>query len=101
MPEYCGKGTYYYADPPYRDSIVDYQGGFTEDDQKRLVSTLQEYSDGNSFIAESNKEIGDNFWQDNFGNGYKFSFFDAKYTAGRGVTVNEVREVLVTNFGRN
>ena len=98
MPEFSGKGTYYYADPPYRDSIVDYQGGFTEDDQKRLVSTLQGYSDEGSFIAESNKEIGDNFWQDNFGEDYKFSFFDARYTAGRGTTVNNVREVLVTNF---
>jgi len=98
MPQYAGPGTYYYADPPYRDSIVEYQNTFDDKEQERLVKTLQTYSDAGSYIAESNKEIGDNFWQDKYGEEYNFHFFDAKYTAGRGTTVKESKEVLVTNF---
>ena len=101
MSQYAGEGTYYYADPPYRDSVVEYQDTFGDDEQKRLVKTLQDYSDAGSYIAESNKEIGDNFWENNFGEDYNFNFFDAKYTAGRGTTVIETKEVLVTNFEGN
>lgn len=101
LTEWRQKGTYYYADPPYRDSIVEYQGGFNDDSQKRLVKFLQESSDAGCYIAESNKEIGDNFWETNFGEEYNFHFVDAKYTAGRGTSTLDVKEVLITNFGDN
>lgn len=95
---YEGPNTYYYADPPYRDSIVDYQGGFTEDDQKRLVTFLKDCSAQDCFIAESNKEIGDGFWNTHFGEDYNIHVVDAKYTAGRGKVTHDVKEVLITNF---
>ena len=45
----------------------------------------------------SNKEIGDGFWQHHLGN-MDILEYEAKYTAGRGVTTNDVKEILVRNF---
>ena len=44
-----------------------------------------------------NKEIGDDFWQEHLGN-MEILEYDAKYTAGRGTTINDVKEVLIRNF---
>ena len=88
-------GDWLYADPPYRDSIVLYQGGFTEDDQVRLAKYLTE--SGCKF-AYSNKDIGDGFYQRNF-EGCNVLEMSAKYTAGRGTSTLDVKEVLVTNYG--
>lgn len=98
LTEYQKEGTYYYADPPYRDSIVVYDGGFSEDDQKRLVNFLKGCSDNGCWISESNKEIGDLFWETHFGPDYTIHDMTAKYTAGRGTSMLKVKEVLVTNF---
>lgn len=95
--EATGK-TYWYADPPYRSSIVDYGGGFTDKDQVRLAEFLKTKSNNGDFISESNKEIGDGFWHEHYGNNYNINVVPARYTAGRGKTVKDVQEVLVTNF---
>jgi|TARA_B100000085_G_scaffold141326_1_gene128658 DNA adenine methylase len=87
-------GDWLYADPPYRDSIVLYQGGFSEDDQVRLARFLME--SGCKF-AYSNKHIGDTFYEDNF-DGANIIEMNAKYTAGRGTSTLDVKEVLVTNY---
>jgi len=87
-------GDWLYADPPYRDSIVLYQGGFTEDDQVRLARYLTE--SGCKF-AYSNKDIGDGFYQRNFVSCNVLEM-SAKYTAGRGTSTLDVKEVLVTNY---
>lgn len=83
-----------YADPPYRDSIVDYQGGFTETDQVKLASFLV---NSKSKYAYSNKDIGDGFFTANFPNAHIHKC-SATYTAGRGTSINKVNEVLITNF---
>ena len=88
------EGDYLYADPPYRDSIVEYQGGFTENDQVRLADLLTSH---NGIYAYSNKDIGDGFYERHFP-GANIIPIDATYTAGRGTSVREVSEVLVTNF---
>jgi DNA adenine methylase len=87
-------GSFVYADPPYRDSIVDYQGGFTEDDQKNLADILMAH-DGQ--FAYSNKDAGDGIIQQWF-DGANIHPMSAKYTAGRGKTVHSVEELLITNF---
>lgn len=87
--------TFVYADPPYRDSVVMYQDTFNEDDQIRLVNFLKNCP---GYTAESNKEIGDGFWQKHYGEGYNIHEVDARYTAGRGTSVIDVKEVLVTNY---
>ena len=88
------EGDWLYADPPYRDSVVLYQGGFNEDDQVRLARFLTE---SGCMFAYSNKHIGDSFYDDNFA-GCNILDMDAKYTAGRGTSTLDVTEVLVTNY---
>lgn len=87
-------GDYIYADPPYRDSAVDYQGGFIENDQVRLAKFLTSH---NGDFAYSNKEIGDDFYEVNFP-GCKIHKIFTKYTAGYGDSVIDAQEVLITNF---
>jgi DNA adenine methylase len=99
LSNYSGKGTYYYADPPYRDSIVQYQGGFDDKEQTRLADYLKARGQDGSWFSESNKDIGDGFWEKNFPqNKYNIHQVNAKYTAGRGTSVIDVKEVLITNF---
>ena len=88
------EGDWLYADPPYRDSVVLYQGGFNDDDQVRLARFLTE--SGCKF-AYSNKDIGDGFYERNF-EGCNVLEMSAKYTAGRGTSTLDVTEVLVTNY---
>ena len=88
------QGDWLYADPPYRDSVVLYQGGFTEEDQVRLAKYLTE--SGCKF-AYSNKDIHDGFYERNFA-GSNIIEMETKYTAGRGTSTLDVREVLVTNY---
>ena len=49
----------------------------------------------------SYQELLDSFWDKHFGSGYKIHDMDAKYTAGRGTSTIDVKEVLVTNFKNN
>lgn len=99
LGNYAGKGTYYYADPPYRDSVVQYQGGFDDVEQVRLANFLKSVGQAGSWFSESNKDIGDGFWSKNFPqNSYNIHEVTAKYTAGRGTSVIDVKEVLITNF---
>lgn len=92
-------GDFVYADPPYRDSIVDYQGGFGEDAQQELIQHLVQ---SGCLFAYSNKDIGDGFFETHFdvANNKNVTIYpmDAKYTAGRGTSVISVKEVLITNY---
>ena len=87
-------GDWLYADPPYRDSIVLYQGGFTEEDQVRLANYL---TSSGCMFSYSNKDILDGFYDRHFP-GCSIIEMDAKYTAGRGTSTIDVKEVLVTNY---
>ena len=81
-----------YADPPYRDSVVDYQGGFTEDDQIALAYVMETH---NGPYAYSNKDIGDGFFDLHMPSGKKH-VVNATYTAGRGTSTLKVNEILVS-----
>ena len=99
LDKYSGNGTYFYADPPYRDSIVEYDGNFSDVEQVRLAQFLKDASAAGSWFSESNKEIGDSFWQNLFPSPeYTIHDVSARYTAGRGTSVLNVKEVLITNF---
>lgn len=87
-------GDFVYADPPYRDSVVLYQGGFTEEHQIQLCNLLTSH---NGDFAYSNKDIHDGFYSQHFP-GCNIYDMTAKYTAGRGTSTLDVSEVLVTNF---
>jgi len=99
LTQWQQEGTYYYADPPYRDSIVEYKDAFSEQDQIRLADFLKDVDQKGCWFSESNKEIGDGFWETHFNDArFKKNYMTAKYTAGRGKSVLDVKEVLVTNF---
>ena len=87
-----------YLDPPYRDSSTTYTtDGFNELDQIQLCEFFKECSDKGAKVALSNKEIGDGFFSNHL-QGFNHYVFEAKYTAGRGKTVNKLQELLVTNY---
>jgi len=86
-----------FADPPYRDSGKMYSDQFDDDDQKKLAEFLKSKD---CLYAESNKEIGDEFWnrlypEDNI------NYLDHKYTCGQGDSTKHVTEVLIKNYGNN
>jgi len=85
-------GDFVYADPPYRDSVVDYQGGFTEADQIDLSRMLEAH---NGPYAYSNKDIGDGYYDMYMPLGTKH-IVPATYTAGRGTSTIQVTEVLIS-----
>ena len=84
-------GDFVYADPPYRDAIVNYDNGFSESDQRRLANLLNNHQGSFSY---SNKDIGDGF-MDRF-QGAEVHCINATYTAGRGTSTIKQKEVLVT-----
>lgn len=87
-------GAFVYADPPYRDCVVEYQGGFTEELQVKLAEKLMNHKGP---FAYSNKDIGDGFYDRHFPEANIIPC-NATYTAGRGIHTHKVSEVLVTNF---
>lgn len=95
---YINSDTYVYFDPPYRDSTTEYtEEGFTDREQIRLCE-LFKYADAQgACVSLSNKEIGDGFFETHL-NGFEMLVYDVKYTAGRGVTLNQVKENFVRNF---
>ena len=97
LSRWAKPGTYYYADPPYRNTTVVYQGGFDDNVQKRLIDYLKLMAAKGSWIAESNRDTGDKFWEKNVRFGKKNYIENIKYTAGRGKTTKG-REILITNF---
>ena len=84
-----------FADPPYRDTRKMYSDQFTDELQSQLAEFVQKNS---HLYAESNKEIGDGFWESHFPNS-TIHFLDHKYTCGHGAAVNPVTEVLIKNYG--
>jgi len=87
-------GDFVYADPPYRDSQVNYDVSFTETDQIKLANRLMSH-DGP--FAYSNKKINttDNFYDIHFSN-MSFNEFNGTYTAGASSQKLKVTEVLIT-----
>lgn len=92
-----GPYDFVYADPPYRSSVVEYQGGFTDDDQRKLAKHLMRHGGGP--WAYSNKLVSptDDFYTQHFP-GMHIHPMSATYTAGVGTATHYVSEVLVTNF---
>jgi DNA adenine methylase len=86
-------GDFVYADPPYRDSSVDYQCGFTDVHQIDLAQFLMRHQ---GLFAYSNKHTNDGFYKQHFPDAHVYEI-GATYTAGRGGAI-DVTEVLITNY---
>lgn len=89
------ENSWVFADPPYRDTKKMYSDQFNDELQSKLAEFLQNQD---CLYAESNKEIGDGFWQSHFTDAH-IHFLDHKYTCGHGGAVNPVTEVLIKNYG--
>ena len=89
------ENSWVFADPPYRDTKKMYSDQFTDELQTKLAQFIQSRG---CLYAESNKEIGDKFWERHFPNA-NIHFLDHIYTCGHGGAVNPVTEVLVKNYG--
>lgn len=87
-------GDFVYADPPYRDSQVNYDVSFNEDEQIKLAARLMSH-DGP--FAYSNKKISDddNFYHTHFVN-MPLIELGGMYTAGASSQKLKVTEVLIT-----
>jgi len=86
-----------FADPPYRDSEKMYSDQFDDDDQVRLAEYLLK---NDCLYAESNKEIGDGFWNNLYPE-ENINYLDHKYTCGAGDSTKNVTEVLIKNYGND
>ena len=96
--QYVDRDSYLYFDPPYRDSTTEYtENGFDDTDQISMCQVMTEADTIGAQVSMSNKEIGDGFWHKHLPE-FEILEYDVKYTAGRGTTTNEVKEVLVRNF---
>ena len=84
-----------YADPPYRATEKMYSDQFTDELQVQLANHLK--SSG-ALFAESNKDIGDGFWEEHFPEIHLHKM-DHKYTCGVGSNVTPVTEILIKNYG--
>jgi len=86
-----------FADPPYRDSEKMYSDQFDDQDQVNLSEFILRQ---NCLYAESNKEIGDEFWNKLYPE-ENINFLNHKYTCGQGDSTKHVTEVLIKNYGYN
>ncbi len=83
-----------FADPPYRDTRKMYSDQFTDELQSKLAAHLQSQD---CLYAESNKEIGDGFWNERFPT-ENINYLNHIYTCGQ-KGVMPVTEVLIKNYG--
>lgn len=89
------EGDFLYADPPYRDSRLDYKGDFGGEKQAALAEFL--LNSGNLF-AYSNKDVHDGWYEKHFPNTNIYDLTTG-YGAGGAIQVfTPVSEVLITNF---
>ena len=86
-----------FADPPYRDSEKMYSDQFDDEDQVKLSEYILKHE---CLYAESNKEIGDEFWNKLYPSN-NINYLDHKYTCGQGDSTKHVTEVLIKNYGNN
>jgi DNA adenine methylase len=74
--------TFYFMDPPYRDSFTQYGQTFNDQAHIDLIEFCkQEEAKGNA-IFYCNRDAGDSFYLDNKGS-LEISYYDVTYTAGR------------------
>lgn len=86
--------TFYFYDPPYRDSFADYGNGFSDDDLMKLIRFAERQD--KVFIANRDDN---NWFRDK--TSLDFHHFDITYTAGRrkktddGFKAKKAREILL------
>ena len=104
--ECCGyvedeKDNFVFLDPPYRGSFTSYGQEFSDDNQLDLINYVAENKNTKVFLC--NRDIGDNFYENNLGD-LLIDKFPVTYTAGRrkktddGFEAKQATEVLIRNI---
>tara|TARA_R110001592_G_scaffold361584_2_gene672581 strand:+ start:119 stop:1087 length:969 start_codon:yes stop_codon:yes gene_type:complete len=110
---FIGSDSWFYADPPYRQSKAKYDsaGSFTDYDQVRLCDFLKSAHKSNDLVSLSNREnpgidfedantstITKGYFSDKFNDDWNVRYFKVKYTAGRHNKGQKGEEVLIKNY---
>jgi len=80
--EHVNENSYAFLDPPYRGSFTQYGVDFDDKMQQRVVDYHNAAVEKGAYVLMSNRDIGDNFFEDRIGSN-KIVYFDVTYTAGR------------------
>jgi len=87
--------TFFFFDPPYRESVADYGNGFSDEQLLDLIA----FSDTKQSVMLSNRDDCD--WFSNQKHGMDFTHINVTYTAGRrlktanGHAAKKAREILL------
>jgi len=79
---YVGKASYIFLDPPYRGCFTQYGVDFDDALQQSVVDYLNDCRDLGAHVMMSNRDVGDDFFEDRAGTN-SVHYFDVTYTAGR------------------
>ena len=76
------ESTFFFMDPPYRESFTSYGQLFSDDDQINLLEYCKEVDAAGGKVLLCNRDDNDNFWDGKEGDLY-VTRFPITYTAGR------------------
>jgi DNA adenine methylase len=74
--------SYFFFDPPYRDSFTSYSQVFDDSQQLQLIDFCKQADLNGDIVMFCNRDAGDTFYTDNQGQ-LEISYYDVTYTAGR------------------
>lgn len=84
--EQVSERSFYFMDPPYRDSFTSYGEGFTDQDHANLIKFCCDKDKQGDYVFYCNRDdAGDGFFDTHIQHLYKENY-DIKYTAGRRAT---------------
>ena len=94
-------GTFFFMDPPYRDSFTSYGEGFSDADQTKLIDFCKQRDQQGDTVFYCNRNGNDGFFEKHQGN-LNMQLYDITYTAGRrkqeedgGHSAKKAEEVLL------
>jgi DNA adenine methylase len=77
--------TFFFFDPPYRDSFTSYGQVFDDVQQLQLIDFCKQEDLKGNIVMFCNRDSGDNFFTSNQGQ-LNINYYDVTYTAGRRAT---------------
>lgn len=95
---YVTHNTFVFLDPPYRDSFQ-YCVDFDDLIQEEVIDYVTESGRRGAHVMMSNKDIGDNFFEERKGS-MNIVKFDVAYTAGRRDSVRATEILMLNTIGK-
>lgn len=89
--------TYFYADPPYFETDINYESNNDKPFQFDLLDYLNDRANEGYLVATSNYEMNPELWKRHLPSCSTYPI-DISHNARRGITKAQVKEVLVKNF---